>query len=250
MPRVRNTSDGGGAPDPDQALYARMRWNMPLSPEHAGLLLDRLDLRGGQRIADLGCGWGELLLTAVGRAGAGTAGTGIDTDEKLLERGRREAAARGLPVEFLNADVASWRGTAGRVLCTGASHAFGGTADALASLAGVVLAGGRLLYGDAIWSRPPSPEAVGLLGSGIGSLTELLDAARAAGWRVIHVSEADQREWDDFESTFRAGRQEWLLANPDHPRAADIREWLDDRERGYVTVYRGILGFAHVILAH
>ena len=66
---------------------------------------------------------------------------------------------------------------------------------------------------------------------------------------VAGRSEADQREWDDFESTFRAGRQEWLLANPGHPRAADIREWLDDRERGYVTVYRGILGFAHVVLA-
>jgi SAM-dependent methyltransferase len=250
MPRVRDASDGGGTLDLDRALYARMRWNMPLSPGHAELLLDRLDLRHGQRIADLGCGWGELLLTAIGHAGAGTVGVGIDTDESLLGRGRREAAARGLPVEFRNADVASWRGTADRALCTGASHAFGGTADALRSLAGVVPAGGRLLYGDAIWSREPSPEAVGLLGEDIGSLAGLLDAARASGWRVIHVSEADQREWDDFESTFRAGRQEWLLANPGHPRAADIREWLDDRERGYVTVYRGILGFAHVILAH
>jgi len=250
MPRVRDSSDGGDTPGPDKALYVRMRWNMPLSAEHAELLLDRLDLRRGQRIADLGCGWGELLLTAVGRAGAGTTGVGVDTDESVLERGRREAAVRGLPVEFLNADVASWRGTADRVLCTGAAHAFGGTADALRSLADVVPAGGRLLYGDAIWSRPPSPEAVGLLGEGISSLTELLDAARASGWRVIHVSEADQREWDDFESTFRAGRQEWLLANEGHPRAADIREWLDDRERGYVTVYRGILGFAYVVLAH
>jgi SAM-dependent methyltransferase len=250
MPRVRDSSDGGDTPGPDKALYVRMRWNMPLSAEHAELLLDRLDLRRGQRRADLGCGWGELLLTAVGRAGAGTTGVGVDTDESVLERGRREAAVRGLPVEFLNADVASWRGTADRVLCTGAAHAFGGTADALRSLADVVPAGGRLLYGDAIWSRPPSPEAVGLLGEGISSLTELLDAARASGWRVIHVSEADQREWDDFESTFRAGRQEWLLANEGHPRAADIREWLDDRERGYVTVYRGILGFAYVVLAH
>jgi cyclopropane fatty-acyl-phospholipid synthase-like methyltransferase len=227
-----------------------MRWNMPLSGEHAGQLLDRLDLRSGQRIADLGCGWGELLITAVGRAGAGTSGVGVDTDESLLERGRREAAARGLPVEFVNADAASWRGTADRVLCTGASHAFGGTGDALRSLAGVVPAGGRLLYGDAVWSQPPTPEAVTLLGEGIVSLPELLETARAAGWRVLHFSEADQREWDDFESTFRAGRQEWLLANPGHPLADEIREWLDDRERGYVTVYRGFLGFAHAILAH
>ena len=68
MPRVNEPADE--FPGPDEALYARMRWNMPLSAEHADLLLDRLDLRPGQRIADLGCGWGELLLLAVARAGA------------------------------------------------------------------------------------------------------------------------------------------------------------------------------------
>ncbi|MBO0802908.1 MAG: methyltransferase domain-containing protein [Nocardiopsaceae bacterium] len=244
------TGDTDESAGPDEALYARMRWNMPLSPEHAGLLLDRLDLRPGQRIADLGCGWGELLLSAVGRAGAGTSGIGIDDDASVLERGRREALRRGLPAEFVRADAAAWRGAADRVLCTGAAHAFGGTGDALRALADVVPPGGRLLYGDGFWSRSPAPEAVGLLGEGIGSLTDLLEAARAAGWRVIHVSEADQREWDDFESTFRAGRQEWLLDHEDHPRAAEIREWLDGREREYVTVYRGILGFAYLILAH
>lgn len=250
MPGVDEAAVPGEVPGPDEALYARMRWNMPLSAEHARLLLERLDLRPGQRIADLGCGWGELLLTAVARAGTGASGIGIDTDGRVLDRGRREAAARGLSVEFLNADAASWQGTAGRVLCTGSSHAFGGTGEALRSLAGVVTAGGRLLYGDGVWSVPPSPDAVALLGQDIVSLPELLEAARIAGWRVLHFSEAGLREWDDFESTFRAGRQEWLLANPVHPRADDIREWLDDRERGYVTVYRGILGFAYLVLAH
>lgn len=249
MPPVSDTKNGGETGGPDEALYARMRWNTPLSAEHADLLLDRLDLRPGQRIADLGCGWGELLLTAVARAGEGASGTGVDSDGALLERGRREAARRGLPAGFTEADAATWRGTADRLLCVGASHAFGGTADALTALARAVPAGGRLLFGDAIWSRPPTPEAAGLLGEGILALPGLLDAARAAGWRTIHAGEADQREWDDFESSFRAGRTEWLLANPDHPRAADIREWLDDREGGYVTVYRGVLGLAYLVLA-
>ena len=56
--------------DPEEALYTRMRWNVPLSPGHADLLLDRLALRPGQRLADLGCGWGALLRRAVARAGA------------------------------------------------------------------------------------------------------------------------------------------------------------------------------------
>jgi SAM-dependent methyltransferase len=239
------------ADDPEEALYARMRWNAPLSAEHAGLLLDRLDLRPGQRIADLGCGWGELLLTAVARAGAGASGTGVDLDEhdELLPRARDEAARRGLDVEFVKADAAAWGATADRAVCNGASHAFGGTGQALRALAGLVPKGGRLLYGDAFWDSAPSEELVGIFGGDIGSLPDLLETCRAAGWRVIHLSIADQREWDDFESTFRAGRQEWLLAHPDHPRAAEIRDWLDTRERQYVGLYRGVLGFAYLVLA-
>jgi SAM-dependent methyltransferase len=244
------------AADPEEALYARMQWNMPLSAEHAGLLLDRLDLRPGQRITDLGCGWGELLLAAVERAGAdttdaraGTTGVGVDTDRPLLARGRAAAARRGLDVSFTDADATGWRGTADRVLCTGAGHAFGGTAGALRALATMVAPGGRLLLGDGFWSRPPSAAAIEIFGEDLLELPELLEASRAEGWRVIHFSEADQREWDDFESTFRAGQQEWLLANGGDPRAPEVREWLDGRERQYVTVYRGLLGFAYLVLA-
>jgi SAM-dependent methyltransferase len=228
-----------------------MRWNTPLSAEHAELLLDRLDLRPRQRIADLGCGWGELLLTAVARAGAGATGVGVDEDAPLLVRGRTAAARRGLgaDVTFIEADATGWRETADRVLCTGASHAFGGTGEALNALTQVVEPGGRLLFGDGFWARPPSAPALDIFGDDLRGLPELLEVCRARGWRVIHVSVADQREWDDFESTFRAGRQEWLLANADHPRAPEIREWLDTREREYVSVYRGLLGFAYLVLA-
>lgn len=235
---------------PEEARYSRMRWNTPLSPEHAELVLDRLDLRPGQRIADLGCGWGELLLRAVERAGAGATGIGVDNDGTLLDRGRAEAARRGLDVTFTEADAASWKGSAERALCIGASHAFGGTSQAVAALADVVPAGGRLLYGDAFWERDPTRAALDILGEGILPLPDLLEACRSAGWRVIHRSSADEREWDEFESTFRAGQQEWLIANPGHPRAAEIRDWLDQREREYAGWYRGVAGMAYTVLAH
>jgi SAM-dependent methyltransferase len=237
-----------------------MRWNVPLSAEHAGLLLDRMDLSPGQAIADLGCGWGELLMRAVARAGPGAAGTGVDIDEppavtgvsgpvQVLPGARDEAARRGLDVQFIRADVSAWQGSADRVLCMGASHAFGGTAAALRALAGHVPAGGRLLFGDCFWARPPSRQAVDLFGEETMLLPGLVGACRAEGWRVVHLSTASQLEWDDYESSFRAGRQEWLLASPGHPRAAGIRDWIDARERQYVTVYRGVLGFAYLALA-
>jgi SAM-dependent methyltransferase len=257
MAAMPETADDRQAPD--GALYTRMRWNVPLSAEHADLLLDRMSLEPGQAIADLGCGWGELLMTAVARAGAGAAGTGVDLDEpppviprapRVLPRAREEAARRGLDVRFIKGDASAWPGTADRVLCLGASHAFGGTAAALRALAANVPPGGRLLFGDGFWAQPPSPEAAEMFGADTRPLPDLLEACRAAGWRVIHLSTASQLEWDDFESTFRAGRQEWLLANPDHPRAAEIRAWIDARERQYLTVYRTVLGFAYLVLAH
>lgn len=65
---------------------------------------------------------------------------------------------------------------------------------------------------------------------------------------MLHLSTADQREWDDFESTWLAGRQEWLLSYPEDPRATDVRAELDDRLREYVDGYRGVLGLAYLVL--
>lgn len=228
-----------------------MRWNAPLSVSHSDLLLDRLKLADCERVADLGCGWGELLLCAVERA-AGARGIGVDTDASALDRGRTAARSRGLEdrIEFVEADVATWSGTADRVLCIGSSHAFGGTPEALTALAAHVPAGGRLLFGDGCWQTTPSQAALDVFGDAIMPLPELLEAARDAGWRTIHMSTADQLEWDDFESTFRASSQEWLLANDSDPRAEEVREWVDSREREYVRTYRGVLGFSYLVLAH
>ncbi|MGD0703174.1 MAG: methyltransferase domain-containing protein [Trebonia sp.] len=234
-----------------EARFARMRWNAPLSVEHAELLMDRLDAPAGAHVADLGCGWGELLLRVVARTGQAT-GTGVDTDAGALNRGERLAVERHLDgrVQFTAADVSGWKGAADRVLHIGASHALGGTTSALDALARVVPAGGRLLFGDCYWQAAPSAAATELFGDQVLPLAGLLAACRTAGWRVIHLSVASQLEWDDFESTYRAGRQEWLLANAGDPRAAEVRDWLDASERRYLEVYREVLGFAYLVLAH
>lgn len=225
------------------ARYARMHWNTPLAEEHAAVLLDRLT--PGAHTVDLGCGWGDLLLRAVARGGTGT---GVDTDADALDRGRRAAASRGLPVEFVEQPAAEWQGTADRALCVGSSHAFGGTVAMLARLAETVPRG-RVLVGDGCWPAPPTDAAHAIFGDDVLPLAELVAACADAGWQVLHLTTADQREWDDFESRHRAGQREWLLANADDPRATEVRERHLGREREYLTTYRGVLGFAYLVLA-
>ncbi len=234
----------------ERATYARMRWNTPLSEAHAARLLDRLEVGSGDLVLDLGCGWGELLMRAVAAGGSTTRGVGVDTNAELLARGRALAAERGLDaqVRFLRGPAEDWAEPADRVLSVGASHAWDGSRRALSELAKVLEPDGTLLFGDGCWERPPTGAAWGLFGGSVRPLEEIVEHAVAAGWRVRHLSTADQHEWDEFESTWRAGREDWLRANPHDPSAPSVRAELDARLAEYVGVYRGVLGFCYLVL--
>ena len=228
------------------ARYAKLRWNTPLREAHAAELLDHLDLTTATSIVDLGCGWGELVLRAAERGVAKA--VGVDTDPAGLDRGRRAALVRGLDVKFVERAAAEWHGTADRAMCIGSSHTLGGSRAMLAALAEVVPRG-KVLVGDGCWERPPTEAAHAIFGDDVLPLADLVAACGEAGWQVLHLSTADQNEWDDFESRHRAGTREWLLANPDDPRAEEVRERENAREREYLTAYRGVLGLAYLVLA-
>jgi len=241
-------SDGREPPIPDEVWHAAMRWNAPLSEAHAALLLDAFELESAERVLDLGCGWGELLCRAVEREPTLT-GIGVDTDATALARGEALAAARGLGerVTLRDAGGEAWSEPADRVICVGASHIFDGTAAALDRLASIVDRGGRLLYGDGYLELGASEFTADLFDE-FGPLDQVLAAVRRAGWRVLHLSVSDLLEWDEFESTYRAGPERWLLADPDVDGAAEVRAWLDLRMREYVDGYRGELGFCWLVL--
>jgi cyclopropane fatty-acyl-phospholipid synthase-like methyltransferase len=237
-------------PIPDEVWHSAMRWNVPLSEAHASMLLDAFELERAERVLDLGCGWGELLLRAVQRSPTLT-GRGVDSDTTALARGTALAAQRGLDdrVELVDFAAESWTEPADRVINVGAKHIWDDTAAALAALAQLVSPGGRLLYGDGYLEPDPS-EFTAQLFDEMLPLNELLAAARSAGWRVLHLSFSDQLEWDEFESTYRAGTERWLLDNPDADDASRIRAWLDRRMFEYLDGYRGELGFCWLVLAH
>lgn len=65
---------------------------------------------------------------------------------------------------------------------------------------------------------------------------------------MLHLSTVDQREFDDFESTWRAGRQEWLLDHGLDESAGEVRRTLDQQLTEYVSTYRGVLGFCYLVL--
>jgi SAM-dependent methyltransferase len=237
--------------DLEEVRYSAMRWNTPLSEAHAELLIDRLEMESATTVLDLGCGWGELLIRAVLAAGDECAGIGVDTDSEQFARGRHAAAERGVGdrVRFVEGEAQAWSQPAERVLCVGASHAWGGTTPALEALAPVVSPGGLLLFGDGYWQTAPTTEAMEIFGDGVIGLDAMVERALADGWHLLSLTTSDQREWDEFESSWRLGRERWLRVNPRSPNAGELRQQLDERVREYVRVYRGVLGFAYLVLS-
>ena len=235
-------------PIPDAVWHAAMRWNAPLSDTHASMLLDALELDDAASVLDLGCGWAELLMRAVKRCPT-LSGIGVDSDATAIERGRALAVRHGLQdrVTLIEGPADSWAEPAERVLCVGATHIWKDTATALAELMELTRPGGRLLYGDGFLEPEVSPFTAELFPE-MSQLAALLTSALEPGWRVLHLSVSDQLEWDEFESSYRAGPERWLLANPDVEDAPRIREWLDGRMREYLNGYRGELGFAWLVL--
>ena len=233
----------------------------PLSEARAVRLTERLTRNRPGTVLDIGCGWGELMLRILAAA-PDAAGVGIDLDEDDLARGRENARTRGLAgrVTFAReSGVGTTRGPADLVLCVGAGQALSDAqppdhiAAALSALRRLVTPGGRVLFGDGFWQRPPTAAELAAMWPGttageLPDLARLADLTVQAGFRPAWIETASEAEWEEFESAYQADEEEWLATHPDHPEAAGIRQRLDEHRSYWLRGYRGLLGLAYLTL--
>jgi ubiquinone/menaquinone biosynthesis C-methylase UbiE len=73
---------------------------------HSEAVFPRLPVSAGDRVVDVGCGFGDTAIELARRVGPAGRVLGLDCCDAFLEFGRRDAAAAGLGnVEFVEADV-------------------------------------------------------------------------------------------------------------------------------------------------
>jgi cyclopropane fatty-acyl-phospholipid synthase-like methyltransferase len=234
----------------------------PLSEERATRLVRFLADGEPGTVLDIGCGWAALLLRVLD-AIPEAIGEGVDLDAVAIGHGQAVAAERGLAdrVDLRVDDARDLAGGWDAVICIGASQVWGAPvedaqplpyADALAALRGLVNRGGRLVYGDGIWSRPPTPDAVAPLAGRddeFRTLGEVAALAVEAGFAPLAVHEASLDEWDVFEGGYAAGYARWLAGHePDDPEADEVRVLAERQRTAYFAGYRGILGLGYLEL--
>lgn len=169
-------------------------------------LLDRAELQAGERLLDVGCGTGTLLVAAAERE-PGLKLVGLDGDPDVLARAAAKAAAAGAVVELHQGDAGASRladGSFDVVLSSLIFHhlTVPSKARAIAEISRMLRPGGRVVVAD--WGRPADP------GQWLGfALVRLLDGtAVTRGHREDIVATllaeqfADVRETDVMRTVF------------------------------------------------
>ena len=76
---------------------------------HSAEIFPSLEVRTGDRVIDIGCGFGDTAILLAERVGPTGSVLGVDCCEAFLDYGRRDAAAVGVTnVSFLEADVLTY----------------------------------------------------------------------------------------------------------------------------------------------
>ena len=233
-------------------LHEDLVFHGPLSSYRADLLVRSLGPLDGQHVVDLGCGWAELLLRTVA---AGATGYGVDQDADAIAHGRKLAVERGLAdgVTLDVGDAGLWSGEADVLIVNGASQIWGGdplthTANALAAGRRFLRPGGRLLLGEGFWEREPTAAQLAAMPvprEQYGTVADLVDLAMEHGYRLLWLSQANQDEWDEFESGHALARERRLLTHPDD---TEVRERADRQREWRLKGWRGVLGMAYLTL--
>lgn len=80
------------------------------------------------------------------------------------------------------------------------------------------------------------------------SLAGTLDRFTAAGTELVEMVLADGDSWDRYAAGQWWTVERWLRANPDHPDAPGMREFLDTGRRSHLAYGRRYLGWGVFVL--
>ncbi|MCM3922691.1 class I SAM-dependent methyltransferase [Frankia sp. AiPs1] len=142
-----STFDAQSLFDEDYLYFYATRLADPRSDAQTQLIWELLELEPGMAVLDLACGHGRIANRLAAR---GCRLTGLDTTSLFLEHARRDAAERGVDVDYVEGDVRAlpWMEHFDRIISWSTSFGyFDDTANrqVLAHIARALKPGGRVV---------------------------------------------------------------------------------------------------------
>lgn len=213
-------------------------------------LIARTIRRGDERLLDLGCGGGAWLLHALADHPRVRA-EGVDVSAPALAWAEEAAAEIGVRdrLRLHHADVTAYEPDhePDVVLGVGVSHAFGGLLPTLAAARGHLAPGGHVIAGDGYWERPPTPEAVEILGE-LTDLPGTVAKVAGDGWVPVYGHVSTREERDDYEWSWTGTLAAWAMDHPGVPGSAEALAEAAGHRDGWLRAYRECFGFVTLVL--
>lgn len=219
-----------------EALHHTMRICNPMTDADLAGVVAMLAPRDGERMLDIACGHGELLIRAAETAAIH--GVGIDLSPWAIDRAFRRSSATDLQ------GILEWRlGDAHRldpgerheiVTCLGASWIWHGFRGTTAALVRRTVPGGRIAIGDLRVRDDADPDAVTADHGKVSTVREQAAMLDGLGVDVIGRVDAGPAGWDGYDERTRRSVESWADEHPG-PGAdeylAEQARWRDDHRR-------------------
>ena len=219
----------------------------PLSPDKLRRVIDYLGMADGERVIDVGCGKGSLLLAmaqthrieAVGLESnpvfAATARNTIEFDGLAGKAQIVEGPALDFDVAPGSFDVAA---------CIGATFALGGLEPSLDWLARAVRPGGRVAVGEPFALGDWTPDIRRRWPEYDRTVPDIAQALHRRDLDLTGIVATSIDDWDHYESQHWRAAARWLRANPDDPDAAWLAQKIATDRSDYLTQERHGFGWA------
>ncbi len=198
----------------------------PSSPERLDEMGRMLRLQPGQRMVDVGCGHGELLLRW--HRNHGISGIGIDASpyhaKRATERVEKAGATDAIQILHQKGEAFESDETFDIAACLGASWIYGGHGGTLDALRRTCKPGGLIVVGEPYWiEEPPQAylDAEDLTRDQFTDLVGCYDAATKRGLELVWMTRSSSRDWDRYEMLQCAALDEYAATHPDDPDLDD-----------------------------
>ncbi len=219
----------------------------PVLPEKADRMLRLLD--PGRKVLDIASGKGEVLIRLAELYNV--SGIGVDLSPFCIEEST-EKKKRRVPdadIRFILMDGAKYRpeSPSDTAICLGASFVYGGYAQTLDALMGMVIPGGLIITGEPFWIKEPDPEYLrrtqirrGDFASGFGGN---ITVGEEKGLRCIYAMESGTDDWDNYEMLQWKSVYDYSVERPDDPDLPELMERKWREKENYLRWERGVLGW-------
>jgi SAM-dependent methyltransferase len=229
----------------------------PTSEDKLARLVGLLRLPAEAHVVDIACGKGEFLIRLA--EAYSVRGTGVDISPFYIAYAQRQLRVRmpGAEVVFSQMNGADFQPEAPHSLalasCIGASWVFGGHAQTLDALSGMVAPGGWVIVGEPYWLQEPPEEylaASGVSRGGFGTHSGNVEAGEMGGLELVHTFVSSKDDWDQYEGLQWYATAEYARSHPDDPDLPELLERVAKAKVVYLRWGRDTLGWAIYVFRH